>query len=47
MEAVRAASGAWNAADHPELADGAARWVREIRETLNLAVHRPQPSPNF
>ena len=32
LEALRAASGAWNSDDHPELANGAADWVREIRE---------------
>jgi hypothetical protein len=32
MEALRAATGAWKSEDHPEFADGAAMWVREIRE---------------
>jgi hypothetical protein len=32
MEALRAATGAWKSEDHPELANGAAEWVREIRE---------------
>jgi hypothetical protein len=31
-EALRAAAGAWKAEDHPELAGGAASWVREIRQ---------------
>ena len=31
-QALRAATGAWKAADHPELAGGAAKWVREIRQ---------------
>lgn len=31
-EAFRAAKGAWMAEDHPELADGAAKWIREIRQ---------------
>jgi len=30
--ALRAAAGAWKAEDHPELAEGAAKWVREIRQ---------------
>ena len=30
--ALRAATGAWKTADHPELAEGAAQWVREIRQ---------------
>jgi hypothetical protein len=30
--ALRAAVGAWKAEDHPELAEGAARWIREIRQ---------------
>lgn len=31
-QALRAATGAWKAEDHPELAGGAASWVREIRQ---------------
>ena len=31
-EALRAVAGAWKAEDHPELVDGAAAWVREIRQ---------------
>jgi hypothetical protein len=31
-QALRAATGAWKAEDHPELAEGAAEWVREIRQ---------------
>jgi hypothetical protein len=31
-QALRAATGAWKAEDHPELAAGAASWVREIRQ---------------
>ncbi len=31
-DAFRAAKGAWKAEDHPELADGAAKWIREIRQ---------------
>jgi hypothetical protein len=30
--ALRAATGAWKAEDHPELAGGAAKWIREIRQ---------------
>ena len=30
--ALRAAKGAWKPEEHPELADGAARWVRDIRQ---------------
>jgi hypothetical protein len=29
--ALRAAKGAWKQEDHPELTQGAAAWVREIR----------------
>ena len=29
--ALKAATGAWKAEDHPELAEGAAQWIREIR----------------
>ncbi len=31
-QALRAATGAWKAEDHPELAAGAASWVRKIRQ---------------
>jgi hypothetical protein len=31
-DALRAAKGSWKAEDHPELADGAAKWVHEIRQ---------------
>jgi hypothetical protein len=31
-EALRAATGAWKTEDHPELAEGAAGWVRQIRQ---------------
>jgi hypothetical protein len=30
--ALRATTGAWKAEDHPELAEGAAKWIREIRQ---------------
>jgi hypothetical protein len=31
-KALRSARGAWKAEDHPELADGAAKWVHDIRQ---------------
>jgi hypothetical protein len=31
-QALRAAIGAWKEKDHPELAAGAANWIREIRQ---------------
>jgi hypothetical protein len=31
-QALRSARGAWHAEDHPELAAGAASWVRQIRQ---------------
>ena len=31
-QALRAATGAWKAKDHPELARGAAEWVHETRQ---------------
>jgi hypothetical protein len=31
-QALRAARGAWKSGDHPELAEGAAKWVREVRK---------------
>ena len=30
--ALRAARGAWKPEDHPELAEGAAKWVHDIRQ---------------
>jgi hypothetical protein len=30
-DALRAADGAWKDEDHPELKDGAAAWVRQMR----------------
>jgi hypothetical protein len=30
--ALRAATGTWKAKDHPKLAQGAAKWIREIRQ---------------
>jgi hypothetical protein len=30
--ALRAAKGAWRSEDHPELVDGAAPWVRSLRQ---------------
>jgi hypothetical protein len=31
-QALREAKGAWKAEDHPELAEGANKWVREMRQ---------------
>jgi hypothetical protein len=31
-EALRAAKGAWKSEDHPELADGAAKWIHDLRQ---------------
>jgi hypothetical protein len=31
LEAVRESAGAWKSEDHPELAQGAAAWIRQIR----------------
>ena len=38
-EVLRETAGAWKAEDHPELAQGAAAWVRQIRalDTQRLA----------
>ena len=43
--ALRAAKGAWKTEDHPELAQGAASWVRGIRQEsvkrfANIEQHR-------
>ena len=32
IEALKAAQGAWKDADHPELKQGSARWVRKLRQ---------------
>ncbi|MBI4749743.1 MAG: hypothetical protein HY774_14745 [Acidobacteria bacterium] len=32
LQALREASGAWKDADHPELAEGSAAWVRSMRD---------------
>jgi Arc/MetJ-type ribon-helix-helix transcriptional regulator len=34
-EALREAAGAWKDEDHPELKDGAAAWVRQLRALDN------------
>ena len=34
-EVLRATAGAWKSEDHPELAEGAAAWVRQIRSLDN------------
>jgi len=31
-QALRAAKGAWKQEDHPELREGAARWVHDLRQ---------------
>ena len=36
-QALRESAGAWKAEDHPELANGSAAWVRQIR---SLDSHR-------
>jgi Arc/MetJ-type ribon-helix-helix transcriptional regulator len=32
VEALKAAAGAWKDKDHPELKQGAARWVQKLRQ---------------
>ena len=32
QRALRVAVGAWKTEDHPELAEGSAKWVREVRQ---------------
>ena len=41
--ALRAATGAWKTEDHPELADGASKWVREIRQESVKRYEKIQP----
>ncbi|MBI4676725.1 MAG: hypothetical protein HY748_04010 [Elusimicrobia bacterium] len=31
LNALRTATGSWRSADHPELKDGSAKWVRALR----------------
>jgi hypothetical protein len=40
-QALRAATGAWKAEDHPELAAGTAQWVREIRQESVTSTPAP------
>jgi hypothetical protein len=48
-EVLREIAGVWKTEDHPELADGAAAWVREIRaldarRTPHLAADSAAPA---
>ncbi len=38
--ALREARGAWKTEDHPELANGAANWIREIRQESKKRFER-------
>ena len=40
INALRAAVGAWQDKDHPELTKGAASWVRELRRETEKPVRR-------
>lgn len=47
-QALRAARGAWKAQDHPELAGGAAKWIRDVpKESVKrfekIQEHRANP----
>jgi hypothetical protein len=37
-DVLREAAGAWKAEDHPELAEGAAAWIRQIRTLDNPRI---------
>jgi hypothetical protein len=40
--ALRTAKGAWKAEDHPELAEGAAKWVHDLRQESTERFKRIQ-----
>jgi metal-responsive CopG/Arc/MetJ family transcriptional regulator len=40
IRALENIAGAWKDKDHPELKDGAARWVKEIRKESEQRLHR-------
>jgi hypothetical protein len=45
IEALEGAAGAWRDRDHPELAEGAGRWVRELRKDRELSKQTPRRRP--
>jgi hypothetical protein len=40
IEALKSAAGAWNDGDHPELKQGSANWVRNLRQEGEGRVQR-------
>ncbi len=40
LRALEQATGCWKDEDHPELKDGAAAWVRKVREEWEDRFHR-------
>ena len=40
IEALKAAAGAWQDQDHPELKQGSARWVRKLRREAETRVKK-------
>jgi hypothetical protein len=41
IKALQAAGGSWKDADHPELKDGAAKWVKTLRgDGMTVPLHR-------
>lgn len=40
LAALEAAAGAWKDEDHPELKDGAAKWVRKLRRETEQRVKK-------
>ena len=40
IEALKAAAGAWKDKDHPELKQGAAKWVRKLRQETERRFKR-------
>jgi metal-responsive CopG/Arc/MetJ family transcriptional regulator len=40
IKALEGAAGAWKDKDHPELHEGAAQWVRELRKESDRRLHK-------
>ena len=45
IEALDGAAATWKDRDHPELAEGAGRWVRELRKDREIPKHAARRRP--
>lgn len=43
LEALQSTAGSWKDEDHPELADGAESWIREMRQGATERLERIGP----